>query len=53
MAAAALTFALLAGCGGGGSTAPQGSVAAGQYTVNITATLGNATQTAQVTVKVQ
>ena len=53
MAAVALTFALLAGCGGGGSTAPQGSVAAGQYTVNITATLGNATQTVQVTVKVQ
>jgi len=53
MAVAALTFALLAGCGGGGSTAPQGSVAAGQYNVTITATLGNATQTAQVTVKVQ
>ncbi len=51
-ATAALTFGLVGGCGGG-SSSPQNSVPPGKYAMTITETLGNTTQTVQVTLNVQ
>jgi len=57
-AAASLTFALIAGCGGGTTHLNANGTAAlpvakGQYTLTITAKSGNITQSTQVTVSVQ
>ena len=52
-ATVALAFGLAGGCGGGSSSSAPNSVPKGQYVLTITAKLGTATQTAQVTVNVQ